>query len=221
MNEPSDPIRKAFDTAAMTALAVVCVSGAVLRSAESSFARSMGVPLSPIRPLLFGVPTATWATWHDKASLVFIILLLPNLIWARGLFKWLLRRGERSGSFSRAAVGLIALVTAGGWLAGSIRHRLSGGAGTPQQVVSLLGEDSDEKLLGLSLQDIQGRMDVPAEYMRVNLGLPTDVNTTVPLAELMKKYSFNLREVRGVIFMHRMNSKAPISAPSPVPSRPF
>lgn len=220
MNEPFATFRKAFDAAAIAALAVVAVSGVVLRAAQTPFARAIGLPMSPLMPLAWGLRSGTWATIHDRSSIIFIFLLLPNLAWSWGVLRWLFRRGPRTGSLSRAAVGMIALISVVLRLTSGL-HLGSVTANVPPQAVPLLGDESDARLAQLSLHDIEGRLGVPADYMRINLGLPTDVDTGTPVSELMNKYHFTLQNVRGVLLMHRMNAKLQLPTASPAPRRPF
>lgn len=170
-------------------------------------------------PLFFGIQAGTWSLLHDRSSFLFILLLLPNLFWSRDVYRWILRRGPRTGSLSRAAVGLIAVLSGGIWLMTGFHSGLPA-LEAPSQAIPLIGPGSDARLGELSLHEMEGRLGVPADYLRVNLGLPPDVDTGLPVNELMKTYHFTIENVRDVLLMHRMSNKG-LPKASPAPRRPF
>ena len=210
-------MKKALDAAAIVALAFVCLSGVVLHNSPLPAGAAMITAFGALNPLLFGLSQLEWTSINHQAEVLFLVLLLPNLFWGWGALCWIVRRGERGGSFSRAFLGVISGVTLIALLISSMRFGHGVVPVLPDEAVPLLGGQSDERIGALSLDKIEHETGVPSEYMRANLGLPLGVDQTAPLSSLMPRYRFTAEGVRSVIIMHRMGKTLPVPSITPPP----
>jgi len=210
-----NPIRKALDAAAIATLAFVCASGVVVHVSRVPLGPSMTLTGGSLYPVFLGLTQTEWTSISNQASLLFLLLLLPNLFWGRGALKWIIRRGERQGSFSRAALGVISATTLVALAASDLRPAGARRGEMPEGVVPLLGEESDARLVKLSLEQLELRTGAPAEFVRGNLGLPPNVSKTEPLANLMAEYRIPVETLRSVLLMHGAGKIFPPPGASP------
>jgi hypothetical protein len=211
----SDSIRRAIDASAAAALGVVCVSGSALHNVQPMSDRLMGFSASPMTPSLFGLTSGRWSVIHDFASLLFLVLVLPNLYWGWGRISGFFRKGERTGSLGRAVAGLVAALTLAAFLIGGVGNDFDGEIPPPVDLMTpLLGEGSDARIGRMTLGQIETDLKVPAEYMRANLGLPANVSKTVPVGELMNRHTFTIDDVRNVIIMNQIQTQLPVDPSS-------
>lgn len=214
MNTPNSPLKKALDAAAISAFAAMCVSGLILRNALPASALDAGMTASPLMPRWLGLSNGDWASLNNAALTLLLFLLLPNIFWGWGCIAKIVGKGNGEGSGTRAAVGIVALITLiAGCFTGFSMSGPAGFVAPPPNVVPILGQGSDDAIVSLSLDEADRRLGIPMEFLRSRLHLPANVSTTAKMSTLMEAYKFTPEDVRRAVIEHRSTLQLDIPEP--------
>jgi hypothetical protein len=162
-------------------------------------------PGSGRRAAIWGLDRHGWGGFHFWISVVFFTILAFHLVLH---WKWIvsvLRGRPREGSGLRVGLGLTGLAAVVALAlaplltpverieAGSRDGEYSGNAGSGSE--TLRGD--------LTLEELEARTGVPAEYVLRELGLPAQVPRDARLGRLRRQYGFDMAEVRRIVDDYR------------------